>query len=95
MTELKNVTVYTVQEAMEILKIGQRRTIYKYIADGRIKAAKIGRDYRILESDLEDFLINTGIINQQSIDLAKRIMDLPAEDREKVLVKIDELSKSN
>jgi excisionase family DNA binding protein len=52
MTELK---VYTTEEALEVLKVTQR-TLYRYIKAGQIKAVKLGREYRITEDALKDFL---------------------------------------
>lgn len=52
MTELK---VYTTTEALDILKVTQR-TLYRYIKAGQIKAIKLGREYRITEEALKDFL---------------------------------------
>ena len=52
MTEIK---VYTTEEALEVLKVTQR-TLYRYIKAGQIKAIKLGREYRITEDALKDFL---------------------------------------
>ena len=42
-------------QVAEILQIHQF-TVLKFIRQGRLKASKLGRVYRIRESDLEDFL---------------------------------------
>ena len=47
--------ILTTQEAIEYLRI-TRMTIYKLVKEGRIKAAKAGRDYRFLKSELDKFL---------------------------------------
>lgn len=52
MTDIK---VYTTEEALEILKVTQR-TLYRYIKARQIKAIKLGREYRITEDALKDFL---------------------------------------
>ena len=52
MTEIK---VYTTEEAREVLKVTQR-TLYRYIKARQIKAIKLGREYRITEDALKDFL---------------------------------------
>lgn len=52
MTDIK---VYTTEEALEVLKVTQR-TLYRYIKAGQIKAIKLGREYRITEDALKDFL---------------------------------------
>lgn len=56
MTEIK---VYTTEEALEVLKVTQR-TLYRYIKAGQIKAIKLGREYRITEDALKDFLERNG-----------------------------------
>lgn len=52
MAEIK---VYTTEEAQEILKV-TRRTLYRYIKAGQIKVVRLGREYRITEEALKDFL---------------------------------------
>lgn len=47
--------VYTTVEVQDILKITQR-TLYRYIKAGQIKAIKMGREWRITEEALKDFL---------------------------------------
>lgn len=48
-------TVYTTEEVMEMLKV-TRRTFYRYVKAGQLKAVKIGKTYRITEEALKDFL---------------------------------------
>ena len=45
----------TPEEVAEILKI-QRKTVYSYIKDGKIKAGKVGKEWRIREEDLKEYL---------------------------------------
>lgn len=52
MTDIK---VFTTEEAMEVLKV-TKRTLYRYIKAGQIKAVRLGREYRITEDALRDFL---------------------------------------
>ena len=47
--------VLTTTEATEYLRI-TKKTIYKLISEGKIKANKAGRDYRFLKSELDKFL---------------------------------------
>lgn len=47
--------VYTTKEACEYLKIS-RPTYLKYIAEGRIRAIKVGRGWRTLKTELDRFL---------------------------------------
>jgi len=46
---------YTPVELSEILRVN-KMTIYRYIRAGKIKAYKIGKDYRIEESEYQRFL---------------------------------------
>lgn len=52
---MADVKVYTTVEVQDILKITQR-TLYRYIKAGQIKAIKMGREWRITEEALKDFL---------------------------------------
>lgn len=47
--------VYTTEEIAETLQV-TLRTVYNYIKDGRMKAVKIGKYWRITEQQLNDFL---------------------------------------
>ena len=53
----------TIREVANILKLN-RRTIFRYIKDGKLKAQKIGdaanSHYRIKQADLDDFLKGAG-----------------------------------
>jgi len=46
--------LYTVEQAAEILDL-HVKTIRRYIHDGRLKAKRIGKEYRITRADLEEF----------------------------------------
>lgn len=52
------IKVYTLDEVADILQL-TRRTLYSYIKEGKLKAVKIGKYWRISEKNLEDF-ISTG-----------------------------------
>ena len=45
----------TLPEVAERLKVS-RRTVYRWIKNGDLKAYQFGREYRITESALKDFL---------------------------------------
>jgi excisionase family DNA binding protein len=45
----------TLPELAERLQVS-RRTVYRWIKDGSLSAYQFGREYRITESDLKDFL---------------------------------------
>ncbi len=47
--------IYTVEQVAEYLKL-TTRTIYTYIHSGKLKAVKVGREYRIKQRDLDEFL---------------------------------------
>ena len=49
---------FTVAKVAEILKISPN-TVRKYIRQGRLKAIKIGREYRISEKRFKEFLKET------------------------------------
>lgn len=52
---MANMKVYTIDEVTEILHV-TRRTLYIYIKEGKLKAAKIGKYWRVTEKALEEFL---------------------------------------
>jgi excisionase family DNA binding protein len=45
----------TLPEVAERLKVS-RRTVYRWIKNGDLNAYQFGREYRITERDLQDFL---------------------------------------
>jgi excisionase family DNA binding protein len=47
--------LYTPREVAEYLRV-DTNTIYRWLRDGKLGGAKIGRDYRISESQLRAFL---------------------------------------
>ena len=52
MTEEK---YYTIEEVAEMLKVVYL-TVYRWIQDGKLKAYKAGKQYRINKSDLDGFI---------------------------------------
>lgn len=44
--------MFTLKEVAEKLRVSYL-TVYKAVQDGRIKAVKIGRDYRVTEEEVE------------------------------------------
>lgn len=50
--------MYTPQEAAALLKLNTQ-TVWKYIRAGQLRASRIGRVYRIRETDLEQLLDDT------------------------------------
>ncbi|MEH7163125.1 helix-turn-helix domain-containing protein [Priestia megaterium] len=49
--------LYTPQEVADILQL-KKTTVYSYIRDGKLTAAKFGKEYRIDELDLKAFIDN-------------------------------------
>lgn len=47
--------VLTTTEAMKYLRI-TRPTLFRLIKQGKLKATKVGHNYRILKEDLEKFI---------------------------------------
>lgn len=47
--------LYTTDEAREYLKVSYP-TIQRYIKSGKLKSQKLGRQYRITESALKEFI---------------------------------------
>jgi len=47
--------IFSIEQVAEELSL-HPKTILRYVSDGRLKAAKIGKQYRILRPDLEKFL---------------------------------------
>lgn len=58
MTDRKELKVYTPTEVAGLLKVNPQ-TVWKYIREGRLRASKLGRVYRIRETDLELLLDET------------------------------------
>jgi len=53
-----NLKVYALDEVATILKV-TRRTLYTYVHDGKLKAVKMGKYWRVAEGALVEF-ISTG-----------------------------------
>lgn len=48
-------TVYTLDELSELLKV-TKRTLYNYVRSGKLEAVKVGREWRVTEDQLRNFL---------------------------------------
>lgn len=55
MENTETTKVYKVKEVAEILRV-HWQTILEYIRNGKLKAIKIGKGYRITQEDLDEFL---------------------------------------
>jgi len=54
MSEIK---IYKLEDVAELLDCN-KRTLYKYIKAGSLKAVKIGKSWKVRHADLEEFLKN-------------------------------------
>ena len=52
--------VYTIEELVDILQV-TRRTIYNYLKEGKLKAVKMGKYWRVTEKQLEEFLTPSNV----------------------------------
>lgn len=52
---MADIKVYTLEEIAELLHI-TRRTLYTYVKEGKLKAVKVGKYWRVTEKNLEEFL---------------------------------------
>lgn len=52
---MADMRVYTIEELVILLHV-TRRTIYNYIKEGKLKAVKMGKYWRVTQKQLDDFL---------------------------------------
>jgi excisionase family DNA binding protein len=57
MINMEKEVFYTIEEVAIMLKVAYL-TVYRWIQSGRLEAVKAGKQYRIRQSQLDDFLIN-------------------------------------
>lgn len=57
--QVAGLKLYNLDELSRILKVN-KITLRGYIEQGRLKAVKIGRSYRVTEEDLREFLLKRG-----------------------------------
>ena len=55
MTRAEDIKLYTLQEVADILRVS-RQTIYNYVTAKKLKAVKYGREYRVTEEILQEFI---------------------------------------
>ena len=53
----EEIKLYTLREVADILRVS-RQTIYNYIAAGRLRATKYGKEYRVTDADLQELIKN-------------------------------------
>ncbi len=54
--------IYTVYDIMDILKIGEN-TAYRLLNEGKIKAFRIGKSWRIQEKSLQEYINDSEMNN--------------------------------
>lgn len=52
---MDEIKMYTMDEVAVMLKV-TRRTVYKYVENGQLKAVKIGKYWRVSDENLRAFL---------------------------------------
>lgn len=57
--QIAGLKLYNLDELSKVLMVN-KVTLRGYVEQGRLKAVKIGRSYRVTEEDLKDFLLNRG-----------------------------------
>jgi excisionase family DNA binding protein len=80
MLEWNGDAVMTLEEAASFLKVSET-TVYQLVRSGELKARKVGREWRILKSQLVEFLKQDG--SQDAATQGATIQDatiLPDED---------------
>jgi len=68
--QVAGLKLYNLDELSKILKVN-KVTLRGYIEQGRLKAVKIGRSYRVTEEDLREFLLKRGrgLAKEEGIEL--------------------------
>lgn len=51
----EEIKLYTFQEVAAILRVS-RQTVYNYHTAKKLKATKFGKEYRVTEEDLQEFI---------------------------------------
>jgi putative molybdopterin biosynthesis protein len=52
---MDKIRIYTLKEARNILKVS-RRSLYNFIKTGKLRASKVGREWRVSHEDLETLI---------------------------------------
>jgi excisionase family DNA binding protein len=73
----------TSEQVAKLLQVHQF-TVLKYLKDGRIKGVKIGRVYRIKESEVENFLNRVSTTKEEPKAEAPTPIEAPVEIKEEL-----------
>lgn len=76
----------TVEQVADYLQLN-KLTVYKYIRDGRLPAARLGKAYRIRLSDVDAFLER-----QMTPSRVRQAANAPAAVRRRVAVRVEEVA---
>lgn len=52
---MNDIKIYTLKEVEDILKVSQR-TLYNYIKHDKLRASKVGNQWRVRHEDLQEFI---------------------------------------
>jgi excisionase family DNA binding protein len=68
--QIAGLKLYNLNELSKVLMVN-KVTLRGYIEQGRLKAVKIGRSYRVTEEDLREFLLKRGrgISKEEGLEL--------------------------
>lgn len=64
------IKIYTLEEIAELLHI-TRRTLYTYVKEGKLKAVKVGKYWRVTEKNFQEFLERGTVEAEQSTSVNK------------------------
>src|SRR6056297_521017 len=86
-----NKEYYTVQQIAQLLDLHEK-TIQRYIREGKIKAQKMGKSWRVTKENLDEF---TGIAEDEDDESGKATKNKRTEQRVMVsaVVDVDECNK--
>ena len=86
-----NKEYYTVQQIAQLLDLHEK-TIQRYIREGKIKAQKVGKSWRVTKENLDEF---TGMVQEEGDEAVKAAKNKGTEQRVIVsaVVDVDECNK--
>jgi len=82
------ITIYTVDEVTKILRLKNRRTVQNWLKDGKLKGFKAGKEWRITESALNDFIVGNTAKRKNEIMIVRR--EQPKEEKRSISVVVVE-----
>lgn len=77
---IKKGDILNLTDVADLLSVSNQ-TVYNMIKDGRLKAYKIGREWRFIRKDIE------GLLEPENIDIAARNQNGQLSEYEKILIK--------